>query len=241
MSEMMLMSPILLTGVTLDWVAHRRWSWEFFAGMKEQKLALSNANGEFEVEVPVCEYIQALKSGEGRLANLYASGWRFFEHNPDMLKDFNEAIPAVGDLLQSIPEKLFKPLLWIFIGADCSGTALHYDVLETHAWLAVIEGRKRLALHAPACWDHEYEQQRAQALQVLETRCDQGEWRYLEVNKGDLLYIPATWWHEVVNEGPTISLTRNFVSPEIACKVANCARALEFHQLLPWLEGGMTS
>ncbi|AKH65232.1 MULTISPECIES: cupin-like domain-containing protein [Photorhabdus] len=233
---MMLTSPILLKGVTLDWAAHWRWTWKFFSGMQEQKLALSNASGEFEVEVPVCEYIQALKSGEGKLASLYASGWRFFEQNSDMLKDFSEPVQVVDDLLQSIPEKLFKPLLWIFIGADCSGTALHYDALETHAWLAVIEGKKRLALHPPACWDHEYEQQRAQALQVLEKRCDKGVWYYLEVNKGDLLFIPATWWHEVANEGPTISLTRNFASPEIAHQVANCARTLEFHQLLPWLE-----
>ncbi|QCP48993.1 hypothetical protein FAZ95_07235 [Trinickia violacea] len=240
MNSLSLTEPVLLGGASLSWSAQRRWSWDFFAAMRNEHLELSDAAGNPSLEVRVSHYVQALqKGGNWRMSRLYAAGWRFFEQRPDMLRDFPEPITISQDRLQGIPERIFKPLLWVFIGAEGSGTALHHDVLNTHAWLTVIEGKKRLALHPPTPCDDDYDAQRKSARHVLATRRNRGAWRYLEVAKGDLLFIPATWWHEVVNEGPTIGLTRNFASPDIVGSVAARAREQGHLALLPWLEREM--
>lgn len=228
--------PALLKGATRDWRAHRRWSWDFIGSLADDTLALTDAHGEPVGEARLADYLQALHAGEGRLASLYASGWRFFERHPDMLGDFSEPALAVPDVLQRIPLRLFKPLLWIFIGPDGSGTTLHYDVLDTHAWLAVVRGRKRIALHPPAMLEADYDRHRADALAVLRERHGLGRWRYLELDPGDLLLIPCRWWHEVVNEGLTLGLTRNFATPDVHEQVAQAARAQGLESLRPWLE-----
>lgn len=228
--------PALLKGATLGWRAHRRWTWDFIGSLADDPLALTDAQGEPAGEVRLAEYLQALQAGEGRLASLYASGWRFFERHPDMLADFVEPPQALPDTLQRIPQRLFKPLLWIFIGPEGSGTTLHYDVLDTHAWLAVIRGRKRIALHPPALLDADYDRHRADATTVLRERRSVGNWRYIELDPGDLLLIPCGWWHEVVNEGLTLGLTRNFATPDIRDRVAEAARAQGLASLRPWLE-----
>ncbi len=153
-----------------------------------------------------------------------------------MLVDFEEPVEAAPDVLQSIPEKLFKPLLWIFIGPHGSGTRLHYDVLDTHAWLAVIQGRKRIALHPPGDLEPAYERHRAEAIDVIRHRRDRGRWRYVELVPGDLLLIPSGWWHEVVNDGMTLGLTRNFATPDVQERVAMAARVQGLSSLKNWLE-----
>jgi hypothetical protein len=57
----------------------------------------------------------------------------------------------------------------------------------------------------------------------LHKRQNFGPWRYFEVSSTDLLCIPSDWWHEVVNDGPTIGLTRNFASPDISEHVVRAA------------------
>lgn len=231
-----LMEPVLSRGRSRCWRAQRRWNWEFFASMSHERLELTDSVDDQPLVATVRDYVQAiLHRAKLPIAQRYASGWRFFEQRPDMLNDFYEPITRSEDALQHIPEKLFKPLLWLMIGGDNSGTALHYDVLNTHAWLTVIEGRKRLALHPPALCDWQYERKRECALQVLAGRRDCGDWRYLEIEKGDLLFIPAGWWHEVVNEGPTIGLTRNFASADVIDVVMARVREQGHSALLPWL------
>lgn len=233
--------PLLRPGGSRLWPAQRRWNWQFFASMPGARLELSDAAGNPSLVTTVTDYVQAiLQRPNVPLAQQYLSGWRFFEERPDMLNDFAEPITASQDALQRIPAEIFKPLLWLMIGGDNSGTALHYDVLNTHAWLTVIEGRKRLALHPPVLGDCPYERKRERALQVLATRRNCGDWRYFEIEKGDLLFIPAGWWHEVVNDAPTIGLTRNFASPDIIEAVAACVREQGHTALLPWLTREVT-
>ena len=205
--------------------------------MRDKPLELSDAAGNPALVATVSDYVETILARQDLpIAHLYASGWRFFEQCPDMLGDFIEPISGSQDALQRIPTELFKPLLWLMIGGDNSGTALHYDVLGTHAWLAVIEGRKRLALHPPALCDGQYESQRERARWVLDMRRDCEAWRYVEIERGDVLFIPAGWWHEVINGGPTIALTRNFASPDIVETVAARVREHGHAALLPWLK-----
>lgn len=156
-----------------------------------------------------------------------------------MLRDFDEPAAAHGDLLQRLPVRAFNPLLWLFLGGAGTGTAFHRDVLDTHAWLAVLAGRKRFVLHPPADFasDADFDEHARTAAAVLDERQSRGAWRYLELHPGDVILIPSRWWHAVVNEGPTLGLTRNFATPDILPRVVAAMRAQSLTRLLPWLTG----
>jgi len=113
---------------------------------------------------------------------------------------------------------------------------LHHDVLDTHAWLAVIAGRKRFALHPPARWDNDFEAKQREAAEILAERRSREQWRYLELERGAIILIPGRWWHVVVNDGATIGLTRNVATPDILADVAAAVRAQQLTHLVPWLD-----
>ncbi|MDF0604305.1 cupin-like domain-containing protein [Neisseriaceae bacterium TC5R-5] len=227
--------PMLLSNAAHNWPALQRWSWDFFAQMSNVTVEVTDSAGESSEVIQMDDYIQHLLIENSPVCQPYASGWRFFESFPDMLADFQEPTAALNDALQLIPSHLLKPLLWLFIGPDQSGTQLHYDTLLTHAWLAVIRGCKRVALHPPAIVGTDYQWQREQAKQVLSLRQIQDQWQFYEIQVGDLLLIPSAWWHEVINIGPTIGLTRNFATPDILPQVMEMIRLERHEHLLPWL------
>jgi ATP-binding cassette subfamily B protein len=82
----------------------------------------------------------------------------------------------------------------------------------------------------------DYDAHREEALLVLSARCGHGGWCYVELAPGDLILIPSGWWHEVINEGPTVGLTRNFVTPDIQQRVAWAAREHGLTTLRCWLD-----
>lgn len=226
--------PGVLRGAATSWPAYQRWTWEFFARLPAVELALVGPDGEACGRSAIADYVAAIRAG--RHGQCYAAGWRFSERLPALLDDFTEPVEATPDALARVPVHVLSPLLWLFLGGDGTGTALHHDSLATHAWLAVLVGRKRIALHPPAAWDatglaagHQ------EAVDVLRGERARGAWRFLSVERGDIALIPSQWWHAVVNDGPTLALTRNVATPEIVARVAASARADGLTRLLPYL------
>ena len=85
---------------------------------------------------------------------------------------------------------------WAFIGTEGSRSEAHIDPLGTHAWMWVIDGQKRWRL-ASADLD------RPQGFVGLQAR-------------DDLLFVPAGWVHEVVNEAFTVAVSHNFIASDNA-------------------------
>lgn len=231
------LAPVVLSGRAYTWPAMNIWTWTFFEQMTDTQITLTTAEGNPGGIVRISHYVKSIISNDSATSYryLYASGWRFFETHPDMLYDFSEPDFAHDDVLKRIPHHIFNPLLWLFLGGNGTGTMLHYDVLSTHAWLAVIAGRKRIALHPPANFDTCFEDKLHESSKVLNNRCEYRNWLYLEVDAGDIIFIPSRWWHVVVNEGATIGLTRNIATPDIIDKVEEAAKILKLTKLLPWL------
>lgn len=229
--------PVVLSGAASTWTAMYLWTWPFFEQMTSTQIELTTSEGNPGGTVSVADYVRSIVSSDAATPYryLYASGWRFFETHPDMLHDFSEPNFAHDDALKRIPHRVFNPLLWLFLGGDGTGTMLHYDVLFTHAWLAVIAGRKRIALHPPANFDDCFEEKLHESSTVLNDRHPHRDWLYLEVDAGDIIFIPSRWWHVVVNKGATIGLTRNIATPDIIDGVKEAARTLKLTKLLPWL------
>ncbi|WP_338844711.1 cupin domain-containing protein [Massilia sp. W12] len=208
------------------------WSWENLCALPQSLLTLSDQDGEPAGRILLSEYIHALLNG---IEHRYAAGWRFFQQHPQMLQDFSEPEVSRNDILQAIPERLFAPLLWVFIGGAKTGTGLHQDVLHTHAWLAVLQGGKRVALHAPADFEADFAQRQQQARAVLQSGTEQDGWLYFFLQAGDILLIPAGWWHVVENTAPTLALTRNFALPEQRAQIYASAQEQSLTRILPWL------
>lgn len=222
--------PQLIRQGAATWLAQKTWNWEHFRAMRTSLAPMGEGVTGNSTRLAVGQYVERILQHPPVKEKRYLSGWRFYEEHHQMLMDFKEPFFSYGDRLLNIPSHILKPLLWIFIGNTGTGTSLHYDVLQTHAWIAIIEGVKRIVLHPP--------QNQAPLRAVCSTGWGDNDdpWLNFTLTKGDLFFIPSGWWHEVVNESPGIALTRNFVTADIVECVHNAAYCSGYTRLLQWLE-----
>ncbi|MCA1065303.1 cupin-like domain-containing protein [Rossellomorea sp. AcN35-11] len=137
----------------------------------------------------------------------YASNLR----NSEMLNGIMEKIelPAsFSNWLDSLPQDVKPPWLWLFMGPASSSTALHIDVMMSSAWNLLLSGTKKWRFLSPAesivkdVLDDDYADEFPSSRYEVEV---------LQF-PGDLVFTPSGWAHEVINLEPTMSVTGNFIN-----------------------------
>ena len=115
---------------------------------------------------------------------------------------------------------------WIVMGPARCGAPWHVDPIGTSAWNGLVCGRKRWAMYPPghvppgvivyngdiyggvrsppsASWYCEIYPKLLPHERPLE----------IMQRPGDIIYVPAGWWHLVLNLDDTLAFTQNYVSP----------------------------
>lgn len=116
------------------------------------------------------------------------------------------AIPAFENWLDLLPAEVRPEMCWMFVGPPQSGSGMHQDILGSSAWNALFEGRKRWTFAVPESLRRSG---KAKSLTCIQ-------------RPGDVMYTPPTWFHEVVNEEPSIALTGNYLN------ASNVSAAIEW-------------
>mmetsp|Transcript_8350 Transcript_8350/g.17336 ORF Transcript_8350/g.17336 Transcript_8350/m.17336 type:complete len:271 (+) Transcript_8350:3-815(+) len=133
------------------------------------------------------------------------------------------------DILESLGPSLRPPYRWLLIGPSRSGSFLHKDPLGTSAWNALVKGTKLWVLfppHTPTAWlcpEHRpsHGEESAACWFLLwwrEVRAQTRQWpaKYQPIEfvqrAGEVVFVPARWWHTVLNLEDTIAVTHNFCS-----------------------------
>jgi hypothetical protein len=148
----------------------------------------------------------------------YCYSYKPFQQHPELLEDFTLP-PFVIDWFSLLDPSFAAGLFpgrqgWILLGKRGVVSQLHQDACHTLTWLAQIRGRKRCYLFAPddgprlasgafdpATPDRDrYPLARAATLYeaVLEP--------------GAMLFLPPDWWHHVVAEEDSITVSYNLVN-----------------------------
>jgi hypothetical protein len=152
-------------------------------------------------------------------APLYLA-WNVFGQHPELLEDVELSPKFVEDWLPLLPVALRKTLdeatryfaAGLMIGPQNAQTGLHYDFLDTHAYLAQIVGRKRCVLFSP---------EDSAALYNGKVNVDAPDFETFPLLRnatayectlepGELLFMPHRWWHHVVSLEKSITVNYNF-------------------------------
>lgn len=145
--------------------------------------------------------------------------WNVFTLHPELLDDLELSPKFFEDLRPLLPEALRKILdgtkyfaAGVMIGTNRSQLGLHYDFLDSHAYLAQIIGRKRCVLFSPAD---------SAALYEGKVNVDSPDFEKFPLFRnatlyectlqpGELLFIPSRWWHHAVCLEKSITVNYNF-------------------------------
>ena len=138
-----------------------------------------------------------------------------------LLRDYTPPSLFGDDLFALVGEKRRPPYRWIVFGPPRSGSSLHIDPLATSAWNALCQGRKRWVLIPPGTPRSAVKPKgvadSSEAVgwftHIL-PRCLASDWPHGPVlqciqQPGEVIFVPAGWWHAVLNLDATLAVTQN--------------------------------
>eukprot|EP00730_Choanoeca_flexa_P007262 TRINITY_DN12302_c2_g1_i1.p1 TRINITY_DN12302_c2_g1~~TRINITY_DN12302_c2_g1_i1.p1 ORF type:complete len:466 (+),score=70.51 TRINITY_DN12302_c2_g1_i1:108-1505(+) len=231
--------PCKLTNVAEDWQALRLWRGSLSDLCSDIKL---DAFDEYlgSVQLTMAQYMRyAQASTDPR--PLYIFEPRFVEKLPQLQEDWH--VPEMFDQdLMAVLGPGRPDHRWLLAGPTRTGTNFHVDPNYTAAWNTVVYGRKKWIMFPPDVLPP--------GLELAGDRVEQAEsvleWfvsSYSSIHEpgspwaehvhecvcepGETVYIPAGWWHLVLNLETTVAITQNYVSE---VNLAACLRFLKSHQ-----------
>lgn len=154
------------------------------------------------------------------------------EATKELSKEFSPPPYAEEDLLQILGES--RPdHLWLTVGPKRSGSGFHKDPNSTCAWNTVLQGTKLWIMLPPdmlppGIHTNENESEVTAPVDVAEwvlsgfyndaVKLSDEAYDSKELSciigmtfPGDCMYVPAQWWHTVINFEDNVALTANFV------------------------------
>jgi len=207
--------PVVIERLTQTWAAHRKWHLDYLCEIAGDNIVPLYGGGERAkgrrhqhaaiLNMRFRDYIEALKQGENKLRIFF---YNILAEAPSLTEDFS--YPQIG-------LKFFTKLPVLFFGGKGAKVQMHYDIDLADILLCHFGGKKRVYLFAPeqkkylyhvpfsfsALFDIDIEQPDFEKFPAL---------RYLEgfvteLSHGDALYIPPGYWHYIVYEEISFSLS----------------------------------
>lgn len=228
-------SPIIVAGEANAWPAATRWTWDMLRERYPDTWVPARHGNDVDLyKRRMRALVDEILAGEA----VYGIDWDFTADHPELGDDIPRSVLGEEDVLLEIPEPDRTRFFWMYLGAAGTGSALHQDVLQTHAWLALIQGNKRWVQYAPDDFTREegkvFDAFGDGAIEEDERR---GRVRWTaEVGAGDVMFVPSLWWHQVENLTPTISITANFAPRALIPRVREEANIGRYQALVPYLD-----
>ena len=221
--------PVVLEELTEDWPARRKWTFDYlkqvagdtvvplYGGRQQQVRNYQYAHAD---SMPFKTYIERLEAGE---TDLRVFSFNILSAMPALARDF--AFPDMG-------LRLFDRVAFLFAGGRGAKVQMHFDIDVPDLLLCHFGGAKRVLLFSPEQTRYLYrvpfsfsslhavdydrpDYERFPALRRLEGY-------EAELRHGDVLYIPAGYWHYIVYEEPGFSMSLR----ALPRRPANVARLL---------------
>lgn len=150
----------------------------------------------------------------------YLLGWYAFQRHPELYDDIGPTPSFIDDLVGALDPTVREVLeyaagveYWsLYLGPADTLSPLHQDYWRTHSCLAQLQGRKRAILFSPDDSARVYEGA------IDAERPDETRFPLLaeatayegEFGPGDMLFMPAGWWHCVRALEPSMTVSHNF-------------------------------
>ncbi len=211
--------PVLIANALDDWPAVRQWTPDFLArrvGSRTIEVAAC-PSGVFRYQpdnflferrlLPFTDAVRQICERGSEEARLYMFQKPLMQEYPELAVDLAPPL--------HLPAHRSMPLFWF--GAEGCVTPLHFDAANN--WFGQIDGRKHFLLCDPSQTEHLYgfpaESRHPNMSAVdpdqpdLERYPAFAEVEFLEcyVEPGDLLFLPAFWWHHVRSLSVAISVS----------------------------------
>jgi hypothetical protein len=200
--------PVLLEGYAADWPAVHSWS---FDGLAQRcgsaRVVVDSYSSKAARPATFAEFVGMLKAGTAAgAAPIYLQEWYYQTACPELAADLPELDIAQYDFRRNLYGEAAATNHQLWLGQHGGITRLHQDSYMVDVMHVQIVGEKLWYLMGPQAWlGDEYGDERdVQAL------CDSPHTRLMRcvLRPGDVLYLPALWYHRIELRSDSIGLGR---------------------------------
>jgi len=218
-------TPAIVTDAMCSWEA-QDWSFELFRRKYGSKIIqVSSALGDNTKSrwIRLDEYIDYIEEPQASPLSqmtspdrpFYAYAYKPFSKNAELRNAFSTPY-FLEDWYQFLEEPLLSILNpgWLLLGGKHTVSQLHQDFFSTHTWFAQVKGVKDFVLFPPSDSPFLY----GGAVNPLAADLarhplfERATAYRCQVGAGDVLCLPADWWHHVVAVEESITLSFEFVN-----------------------------
>mmetsp|Transcript_10416 Transcript_10416/g.18736 ORF Transcript_10416/g.18736 Transcript_10416/m.18736 type:complete len:374 (+) Transcript_10416:35-1156(+) len=226
--------PVLLRGLADKWPASSKWASP--AALLESRGAVPLRVTEIppllkgfgrprEVRLPLALYMEYTEANQAD-DPFYAFDHDFTGPRRVLLDDFEVPEPFKNDFYatNATTRSFYPQYRHMIVGGRRTGTNMHIDPKFTCAWNTLLSGRKRWICFPPDTDPEmigasaEYQKQTPVAYWWLDVypNLDLRALGAVEgwQRAGETIFVPAGWWHAVLNVDFTIAITQNLVLPD---------------------------
>lgn len=210
--------PVLLKGRAKQWPAIEKWTWTYLKQLAEDRVVrLVVGNREYNTtqftNLKLAEYIDILANPELRqnTNKLYLKEFDLLAEYPILAEDiqYESFFPAGVTAYKAA-----------WIGEKGAVTGLHYDVFNN--FLTQISGRKTCLLFAPKSIARAYRSSKfdyGARISTIDAFSQANQTHTVapisvDLEPGDVLFIPKGWWHQVKSHDPSISIASFMINKQ---------------------------
>jgi hypothetical protein len=201
--------PTLIKNVAQRWSAFKNWDFDYFKKKFGHILVTTNIYSKLPNEEITLEVLTDRILNHSTYSN-YLQEWWYEIDCPELAHDFS--IPECFQDDFSLTQLGFRNSN-IWIGPAGAVTNIHQDEARTDFWSTQIRGVKRWVLVSPNFMSAAQSIHNTNDLAKLLN--DKLNLTYvIDVHPGEILYVPALWWHATQALEPNITLRNVYVPPE---------------------------
>ena len=199
--------PVVIEGLMEDWPAIGKWDFEYLSSKcSDSKVVLDSYDSKRAREATFGEFVKLLKSQEPGSAPIYLQEWYYQASCPFLSGDLVELPIAQYDFRRNLYGEKISTNHQLWIGQKGAKTRLHQDSYLIDVMHAQISGSKQWCVMSPnASLTRD-----AAGVLSFEGLIDNPEVQILTctLQPGDVVYLPALWWHRIVLLSDSIGLGR---------------------------------
>jgi len=200
--------PVILEGQLEHWPALKNWSFEYLASKcGATPVVVDSYNSSRARELPFGEFVRMLESDAGPgQPPLYLQEWLYQTNCPFLSEDMPELAIAQYDFRRILYGEKISTNHQLWIGQRGATTRLHQDSYMIDVLHAQIVGCKHWIVMSPQTAvgpDSDGDFDFAGMIENPDTRIMQ-----CELQPGDVIYLPAEWWHRIELKSDSIGQGR---------------------------------
>lgn len=200
--------PVVIEGLMDDWPALKKWDFDYLAAKcGSAAVVIDSYDSKRAREATFGEFVDMLKSnGEADQPPLYLQEWLYMKDCPFLAEDLPELPIAQYDFRRNLYGEKISTNHQLWIGQKGATTRAHQDSYFIDVMHAQIVGEKHWCVMSPDAnlgYDESGELDFAALVADPATRI-----MHCVLKPGDVVYLPAQWWHRIELLTDSIGLGR---------------------------------